>query len=176
MRMMHWQPLSLSWQPSERIDSLRRQLDQVFDDFTGTSSSQEATWQPPIELMDTPENLVLRVQLPGIDRNQINIQATRNAVLIEGEYPYPQQSDSHPWFRSEFVYGKFRRLIALPSEIDNDCIQADFREGVLTLTLPKPEQARRRVVNVNLGTFADSSTNTTLEAASDTVPNSSAHG
>lgn len=175
MRIMRWQPSELSWQPFDRMESLRRQLDQLFDEFKGTSAEREATWYPAIELMDTPDNLVLRVQLPGIDRNHLNIQATRDAVLIEGEHPSPQQSESQQWLRSEFAYGKFRRLVSLPVAIETEQIQAEFQHGILTLTLPKTEQERRRVVKVNLGELADSASTATLEAASKTVPNGSNH-
>lgn len=175
MRIVRWQPFDLSWQPFERMESLRQQLDQMFDEFTGTSAEREANWYPAIELMDTPDNLMLRVQLPGMERNQINIQATRDAILIEGEQPYPKQSESHRWLRSEFAYGKFRRLIALPAAIEAEQIHADFQDGILTLTLPKTEQERRRVVKVNLGELADSISTATLEAASEAVPNGGNH-
>lgn len=175
MRIMRWQPFDLSWQPLERMESLRRQLDQVFDEFTSTSAEREANWYPAIELTDTPDNLVLRVQIPGIERNQLNIQATRDAILIEGEYPRPQQPESHQWLCSEFAYGKFRRLIALPAAIETEQIQAEFQHGILTLTLPKTEQERRRVVKVNLGELAGSASTATLEAASETVPNGGSH-
>ncbi|MFQ3616770.1 MAG: Hsp20/alpha crystallin family protein [Cyanobacteriota bacterium] len=157
------------------MESLRRQLDQLFDEFTGTSAEREANWYPAIELTDTPDSLMLRVQLPGIDRNHLNIQATRDAVLIEGEYPRPQQPESHQWLRSEFAYGKFRRLIALPTTIETEQIHAEFLNGILTLTLPKIEQERRRVVKVNLGEIAESAATATLDVASETVPNGDSH-
>lgn len=175
MRIMRWQPFDLNWQPFERMESLRRQLDQIFDEVTGTSTEREVSWYPAIELMDTSDNLVLRVQLPGIDRNHLNIQATRDAVLIEGEHPYPQQSEDSQWLRSEFAYGKFRRLIALPVAIEPDRVRAEYHDGILTLTLLKTEQERRRVVKVNLGELSGSASTATLEAASETVSNGNNH-
>jgi HSP20 family protein len=175
MRIMRWQPFDLSWQPFERMESLRRQIDQIFDEVRDRSTERETAWYPAIELIDTPDNLVLRAQLPGIDRNYLNIQVTRDAVLIEGDHPYPQQSETNQWFRSEFAYGKFSRLISLPVAIENDRVQAEFQDGILTLTLPKTEQERRRVVKVNLGEFADSASTATLEAASETVSNGNSH-
>jgi HSP20 family protein len=176
MRIVRWQPLDLTWQAFERMEALRRQLDQMFDEFKGASSEREAAWYPAIELMDAGDNLVLRAQLPGIDRNHLNIQVTQDAILIEGDYPQPQQSESQQWLHSEFAYGRFRRLISLPASIENDRVHADFHNGILTLTLPKTEQERRRVVKVNLGEFANSASTTTLEAASETIPNGGNHG
>lgn len=171
MMIMRWQPFEQSWRPFERMESLRRQIDQIFDGITETSTQGEATWYPPIELIDTPDNLLLHVQLPGIDRNAIDIQVARDAVLISGEHPYPQRSESRNWLRSEFAYGKFRRLINLPVAIENNQVHADFQNGVLSLTLPKVEQARRQVVKVNLGELSNAPSAATLDAASEAVPN-----
>ncbi|WP_421654401.1 Hsp20/alpha crystallin family protein [Leptothermofonsia sp. ETS-13] len=179
MGTIRWRPFGLGWQPFERMESLQRQIDQIFEgireEFRSSSAESETAWDPAIELMDTPENLILRVQLPGVERNHLNIQATQDAVLIEGEYPYPAQSESCQWLRSEFAYGKFRRLIPMPIAIENDHIQADFRDGILTLTLPKIEQERRRVVRVSLDESANSASMTTLEVTSETVPNGNSH-
>lgn len=163
------------WQPFERMDSLRRQLDQVFDEMTENSTRKEANWYPAVELIDTPDNLLLHVQLPGIDRNNIEIQVARDSVLISGEHSYPQQPEKANWLHSEFAYGKFRRLISLPVAIENDQVHADFQNGILTLTLPKIAQARRHIVKVNLGESADSNSTATLEANYETLQNGNSH-
>lgn len=161
------------WQPFERMDALRRQLDQMFDEMTETPTRKEADWYPAVELIDTPDHLLLHIQLPGVDRNKIEIQAARDSVLISGEHSYPQQSKSEKanWLHSEFAYGKFRRLISLPVAIENNQVHANFQNGVLTLTLPKIAQARRHVVKVNLGESDDSASTATLEANYQTLQN-----
>jgi len=158
-------------QPFERMEALSRQIDRIFDDIVDTSTKNEANWYPAIELIDTPDNLLLHVQLPGVDRNNIDIQVARDAVLISGEHPYPQQTENQNWLYSDFAYGKFRRLIALPVAVENDQVYAEFQNGVLKLTLPKVEQARRQVVKVNLGELAGSASTATLNTASETIPN-----
>ncbi|MCL6436137.1 MAG: Hsp20/alpha crystallin family protein [Leptolyngbyaceae cyanobacterium HOT.MB2.61] len=179
MEIIRWRSFDLGWQPFEHMESLQRQIDQIFEgfreEFRSSSAESETAWDPAIELIDTPENLILRVQLPGVERNHLNIQATRDAVLIEGEHPYPAQSESHRWLRSEFAYGKFRRLIPVPIAIENDRIRAEFQDGILALTLPKTEQERRRVVRVSLSEPANSASTTTLEVTGETVPNGNNH-
>jgi HSP20 family protein len=165
----------MRWQPFERMETLRRQMERIFDDITDTSIERENIWHPAIELIDTPDNLLLQVQLPGVERNNIDIQVTRDAVLITGEYPYPQQSETNNWLHSEFAYGKFRRLISLPISVENEQVHAEFQNGILSLTLPKTEQARRRIVKLNLGELADSASTATLEAASERVANGNAN-
>lgn len=164
----------MRWQPFDEIENLRRQIDQVFDELKAPSNKQSETWTPAIELQDSPENLILRAQLPGIDRKDLDIQVTREAVLIAGERRYGPSHQDQGYFRSEFRYGKFHRVVPLPIPVQHDQASADFKDGILTLTLPKDEKERNRVVKLNLGEVASASSTATLEAASESVSNGSA--
>ncbi|HIK51057.1 MAG TPA: Hsp20/alpha crystallin family protein [Oscillatoriales cyanobacterium M59_W2019_021] len=160
--------MMIRWQPFERMDNLRRQIDEIFNDMAG-QSQVETVWWPTVELIDTPDNFQLRVALPGISRDHINIEATRNAVSISGERSYPPQDDRATYLRSEFAYGKFQRLVNLPTEIDADRIQANYADGLLTLTLPKAEHARRHIVKVQVSELAGSGEQKALDVASEEV-------
>jgi HSP20 family protein len=139
----------IRWQPFSQADSLRRQIDEVFNELADSAEARESWWYPPVEVIDTPDSLQIHAQLPGVNHHNLDIQATRDAVMITGDRPYPKQDEHQTWLRSEFAYGKFRRLINLPVEINPDQIQASFNNGLLTLMLPKAEHARRRVVKIN---------------------------
>lgn len=152
------------WQPFDGMETLRRQIDQVFDDFQDSSNKQTKIWAPAIELEDTAENLLLRVLLPGIDRNDIDIQVTREAVSIAGERRYPPGAEDRGYFRSEFPYGNFHRIVSLPLPVQQEKASADFCNGILTLILPKSEEYRHRVVKINLGETAFAGSPTSLEA------------
>lgn len=156
------------WHSLNQMDSLRRQIDEVFSDLADSSTQSEQFWWPAIELIDTPDSFQLQALLPGINRESIDIQATRNAVLMVGERPY-QSHDDYTCLRSEFPYGKFRRLIELPVEINPEQIQADFHNGLLNLTVPKAEHARRRVVKVQVNELAGQSQQKALDVASEEV-------
>lgn len=149
----------IRWQPFQEIDTLRRQMDQVFDELAGNNQSLETFWQPAVELKDTEENLILRAEIPGVEAQDLDVQVTREAVAIRGEYRREKQAQRGV-FRSEFRYGKFQRVVGLPVAVQNDQVQAEFKNGILTLTLPKVTEARRKVVKVNI---AD---NTTAQAPS----------
>ncbi|RMF27334.1 MAG: Hsp20/alpha crystallin family protein [Cyanobacteria bacterium J083] len=135
--------------PIEQMERLRRQIDQIFADLEGVSPETNWNWAPPMELIDEPDNLILRLQLPGLDGKDIDIQVTREAVTISGEYPRPE-GDSWRYLHSEFNYGKFQRQIPLPVPIVNHQAMADYEAGVLTLRLPKAEEAKQRVVKISL--------------------------
>ncbi|MEW5860041.1 MAG: Hsp20/alpha crystallin family protein [Cyanobacteriota bacterium] len=141
----------IRWQPFREIETLRRQFDELFEELAGSSRESEMTWTPLVELQDRDDNLVLRAQLPGLEAKDLDVQVTRDAVSISGEHRSENKVEEKGYFRSEFRYGKFQRLIPLPVHIQNERVQADFQNGVLTLTLPKVEEAQRRVVRLNLG-------------------------
>ncbi|MBW4564826.1 MAG: Hsp20/alpha crystallin family protein [Mojavia pulchra JT2-VF2] len=161
------------WQPIEAMEILRRQIDQVFGEFKDLSSDRSPTWAPAIELQDTPENLLLRVLLPGIDRNEIDIHVSREAVSIAGERHYPNGAKDPGYYRCEFSYGKFYRVVPLPLPVQHERASAEFCDGILTLTLPKSQEYHHRLVKINLGEMASATPATTLEAASEPVENES---
>lgn len=151
------------WQPWREIESLRRQMDNVFDELTQTTNS-EASWTPAVELKDDGDALVLRAQLPGMDAKDLDIQVTKEAVSLAGEHRHEEKTEKDGFFRSEFRYGKFQRVIPLPVAVQNDRVEAAYKDGVLSLTLPKVEEVRNKAVKINLaGTEQPAQT---LEASS----------
>ncbi|HIK19316.1 MAG TPA: Hsp20/alpha crystallin family protein [Leptolyngbyaceae cyanobacterium M33_DOE_097] len=150
MALIHWQP----WQ---EIEVLRRQFDQLFDELTPvtTPAANQATWAPAVELATTENDVTVRVALPGIDAKDLDVQISRDTVAISGEYRQENKTESAQFFRSEFRYGNFRRVVKLPFAVQNDKAQADFSNGVLTLTLPRIEAERPKVVKLNLTSAAE---------------------
>jgi HSP20 family protein len=151
------------WQPFTEIETLREQLDKVFDQRAATRDNSEAAWMPALELADAGDNFVLKAQLPGIDPKDIDVQVTREAISISGERRYENRDDKSGYVRSEFRYGKFHRVLPLPAHIQNDSVQAEYKDGILMLTLPKVTEARNKVVKINLAQIAEASTTPALE-------------
>ncbi|MEG4112478.1 MULTISPECIES: Hsp20/alpha crystallin family protein [unclassified Microcoleus] len=153
------------WQPFTEIETLRQQLDKVFDQQATTRDNSEATWMPAVEFADAGDNFVLKAQLPGIDPKDIDVQVTREAISISGERRYENTDEKSGYVRSEFRYGKFHRVLPLPAHIQNDSVQAEYKDGILTLTLPKVTEARNKVVKINLAEIAGTPANPALEQA-----------
>jgi len=141
----------IRWQPFQEIESLRRQMDQVFEQLAGSDRPTSPTWKPAVELQEREDSLVLRAEIPGIEAKDLDVRVTREAVAITGEHRYERKAEEAGFFQSEFRYGKFQRVISLPVAIENDRVNAEFKNGILTLTLPKVTEARRTVVKLNLG-------------------------
>ncbi len=135
--------------PFEPMDSLRRQIDRVFADIEGANQDNYSTWTPATELLDQSDNLIVRMQLAGINRQDIDIQVTKDSVTISGER-HRTEADSSRYLYSDFNYGKFQRQISLPVPVINSQATANYEAGMLTLILPKAEEARGRVVKVSL--------------------------
>lgn len=141
----------IRWQPFREIETLRRQFDELFEELSGGRRESEMTWAPAVEIQDTDDHLFLRAQIPGIEPKDLDIRVTRDAVYIAGEHRSENKAEEKGYFRSEFRYGKFERAIPLPVPVQNELVEADYKNGILTLTLPKVQEAQRRVVRINFG-------------------------
>jgi HSP20 family protein len=160
------------WQPWREMETLRRQLDQVFDElprFDRPQTALQTTWTPAVELEDAGNHFVLRAQLPGIEAKDLDIQVSKKAVAIRGEHRQEQKSEENGFFRSEFRYGNFQRIVPLPVAIQNDQVQAEYKDGVLHLTLPKVTEAQNSVVKINLAEQTQPSETAQPEATQEPV-------
>lgn len=158
------------WNPIEEIDTVRRQLDHVFDSVIDTDkSSKHPNWAPAMELWDTGDALILKAFLPGVKAENIDIQATRESISISGERHLEELKEETKRLFSDISYGHFRRARKLPAAIQNTKVEASFDQGILTLTLPKVEREQNKVVKVNL--LNGETSQATIEASKDTKHN-----
>ncbi|NJM73996.1 MAG: Hsp20/alpha crystallin family protein [Scytonema sp. RU_4_4] len=139
----------IRWRPFQEIEILNRQMDKIFDELFSLNREETTSWAPAIELKDTNEDLILRAELPGVEGKDLEVQVARQAIYIAGESRYESRTDERGCFRSELRYGKFQRTISLPVPVKNEEVKAEFKNGILTLTLPKIEDARYKVVRLN---------------------------
>jgi len=147
------------WNPYAEMESFRRQMDRLFDEITESNALSEQSWQPAVELHDGGANLVLKAQIPGVQADDLDISASRDAVTISGEYRHEQDNGAQGIYHSEFRYGQFSRTINLPVGIQQDKVEADYQNGILTLRLPKVEDAVNRSVKINLGSQSNPALN-----------------
>jgi HSP20 family protein len=144
----------IRWEPLREIDSLQREMNRLFDSLAQTPTNREnlsVTFIPPAEMHETPEAIHLKLEVPGMEASDLDVQVTAEAVAISGERQEETKAQEEGVTRSEFRYGKFQRVIPLPTRIQNDKVQADYKNGVLSLTLPKAESEKNKVVKVNIG-------------------------
>lgn len=134
-----------------------RMLDSFFDRGWMPSRWEHPLWQqfaafekgvPKIDVIDRDAEVVIRAEVPGFEREELDVSVTDGAVTIKGDHREESKEEEGDYFHSEISRGSFTRTVALPSEIDADKADASFKNGVLELTLPKLKQASRRKVEV----------------------------
>ena len=139
--------------PNREIDSLQREMNRLFDDIFAPSPNRNSIsgFTPAAELTEKGETYHLKLELPGISKADLDIEVTSEAVSVRGERKSANQTEEGGVTRSEFHYGSFHRVISLPGRIDHQHVVADYKDGILDLTLPKAEEEKHKIVKVNLG-------------------------
>lgn len=141
------------WEPFREVESLQRQLNRLFDEIapTGRRGEEGNAFIPPTEIEETPDAVHFKVEVPGVDPKDLDVQVSPEAVSISGERKSEIKTEERGITRTEFRYGRFQRVIPLPTRVQHDQVQAEYKDGILKLRLPKAEEDRNKVVKVNLG-------------------------
>jgi HSP20 family protein len=143
----------IRYNPWQEMNALQRQLNRLFDDALMPDSWGDfgnMAKVPAAELTETDEALHLKLEVPGMEAKDLDIQVMADRVAIAGERKSETKSEENGVTRSEFRYGKFSRVIPLPARIQNTNVTAEYKDGILNLTLPKAEEEKNKVVKVNL--------------------------
>ena len=141
----------IRWEPFSEIDSLQKEMNRLFDSLTpAISRTNGRGFIPPAEIEETADAIHLKLEVPGMDAKDIDIQVSAEAIAISGERKEEIKSEEQGVARSEFRYGSFRRVIPLSTRIQNTNVKAEYKDGILRLTLPKAEEEKTKVVKVNL--------------------------
>ena len=142
------------YNPWQEMSHLQRQLNRLFDDALipeNWGDFSNLSKVPAAELTETDDALHLKLEVPGMEAKDLDIQVMADRVAIAGERKSETKSEENGRTRSEFRYGKFSRVIPLPTEIQNTNVTAEYKNGILNLTLPKVEAEKHKVVKINLG-------------------------
>ena len=142
------------YNPWQEMNALQRQLNHLFDDALILENwSDFGNWSnyPSAEITEKEDAYHLKLELPGIEAKDLDIQVMVDRVAIAGERKSETKSEANGNTRSEFRYGKFQRVIPLPARIQNTDVKAEYNNGILNLTLPKSEAEKNKVVRVSIG-------------------------
>jgi len=140
--------LATRWQPWAEMNRLSREMDRLFGrSGNGMGRPVSVGSFPALNVWEDDDNLYAEAELPGFNLDDLEIYVTGNQLTIKGERRAPEQNGG-TWHRQERGYGKFTRMIELPGDVDGDKVSAEFRNGVLSITLPKSEVAKPRRIEV----------------------------
>ncbi len=141
------------WDPTREVDSLQSEVNRLFDTFVGGRPANGALrrWVPPMDLVETDDHLVLKADLPGLERDDVNIEVKDGVLTVSGERKSEHEERADGYYRVERAFGGFSRSLSLPEHVDAERINASFDKGVLEVRIPKPEERKPQRVEISAG-------------------------
>lgn len=149
--LTRWQRPDLSvWPTVGRLFGLRHELDRLFEPFNETAGSLLSVWNPAIDLYEDKDNVFVKAEVPGMKKEEIEVSLHDGVLSISGERKGEEKFEDAETYRSERFVGRFQRAVTLPSQVKADAVTAQYQDGVLTITLPKAEEAKRKQIEVKV--------------------------
>jgi HSP20 family protein len=138
------------WDPGREVDTLQSEVNRIFDTFFGGNSGSYAArrWVPAMDLVETQDHLILRADLPGLDKDDVNIEVKDGVLTVSGDRKSEHEERTDGYYRVERAFGSFSRSMTLPDNVDADSIVADFDKGVLEVRIPKPEERKPHRIEI----------------------------
>jgi HSP20 family protein len=143
MKLMQYQRPGLAWPTLGRLAGLQDELDRLFE-------SPMTGWAPALDVHEDKDNFTVKIEVPGLKRDDINVSLQDGALVISGERTEEKISEGTEVHRQERFYGKFQRALTLPAPVAADKVKAAYKDGVLTVTLPKAEEAKPKQIDVSV--------------------------
>ena len=139
----------IRWEPARDMMTLREAMDRLFDDaFTRPLSLRDGWSVPAIDMYQTDDEIIVRAALPGIKADQVQINVTGEILTLKGDVKHEEDKKEKAWHIHEQRWGSFERSLVLPTEVVADKAKAEFENGILTITLPKADEVKPRVINI----------------------------
>ena len=140
------------FQPFRGVSSLQEQINRLFSETfeRGTDEANLTAWAPAVDIFETEQSLVVKADIPDIKPEELDIRVENNILTIRGERKFEKQVNENSYLRVERAYGSFSRSFSLANTVNAEAIQADYKNGVLTLTIPKREEAKPKQLKVRV--------------------------
>jgi len=141
------------WKPFKEVSTLRKEMDNLLSKFFGKPSLAEAfgeEWSPTLDVSETGNSIIVKAELPGLEAKDIDVSLSGDLLTIKGEKRKEEEEKGEQYHYSERYYGSFQRSFRLPTTIKSDKIEASFEKGVLKITLPKTEEAKKKEIKIKV--------------------------
>ena len=152
MALLRFRPFS-SVDPFRDLGDIQSEMNRMFDNVFGRSPQNQLVdrvWAPAVDMYETKDELAVKMELPGVSEKDIHLSITGDMLTLKGERRLEQPSKQEDYYRMERWYGRFERTLPLPFPVQSDKVKATFRDGVLTVSLPKAEQIRAREIKIDV--------------------------
>jgi HSP20 family protein len=145
------------WEPFRDLMGLQDRMNRLFDEsFRGIQRGNEddwslgGSWAPLVDIYEHEGNIVLKAELPGLQPKDVDVRVENNVLTLRGQRLFNDEIKREQYHRVERAYGSFSRSFTLPSVVDTEKIRAEFKDGVLRLTLPKREEAKPKQIAIDI--------------------------
>lgn len=144
----------VKWNPWRELETFQNRMGHFFHEpfFMPSLFNDEADmggWNPVVDIYEDKDHIVIKAELPGMDKKNIKVDLKDNVLTLEGERSYENESKENHYYRKERVFGKFKRAFRLPDNLDPEKINADYKNGVLKIEIPKPEEEKPKQIAVH---------------------------
>ncbi|MEN3037978.1 MAG: Hsp20/alpha crystallin family protein [Candidatus Kryptonium sp.] len=152
MTLTKWSPIR---DLATEIFDLQREINKMFSRFFREFEEEEeirvTRWSPRVDISETDDEYIVRAEIPGVNKDDIKITIKENMLTISGEKKQEKETKNENFHRIERVYGSFSRSFTLPGAVKVDKVEAKFKDGVLTIKLPKVEEAKTKEIEIKVG-------------------------
>ena len=143
------------WDPFRDVVALQDRINRIFDDAfprnrAGEHDAGLCAWQPAVDIYETDEAIVVNAELPGVRKEDVSVEVKDNILTIKGERSSDQKIEEESYYRRERCFGTFSRSFSMQHHVNPEKINAKFKDGVLTVAVPKPDNEQSRQVTVNV--------------------------
>lgn len=138
----------IKWSYLPMLGSFRDEMNKLFDRFTKRGATVGMDWMPPLDVSETNENIIVKAEVPGIEPKNIDISISGNNLMIRGEKQAEKEEKGKNYHFVERSYGSFSRSVVLPASVKFEQAKAEYKKGILEITLPKSEKSKAKKISV----------------------------
>ena len=142
------------WEPFRDLMTTQREFDRLFKEafspIFGEGELSTRTWAPPVDIYENENDIVLKAELPGVEPRDVEVRVEDSTLYLKGERKFEKETKEENYHRVERSYGSLARSFSLPNSISADKVKAEYKDGLLTLTLPKREEAKPKTIKIDV--------------------------
>ena len=139
----------VKYYPRRNLVTLPREIDRFFSNFGMDMDHSDTVWSPSVDITETEIAYEVKAEIPGMDKKDIKISVQENVLLLSGEKKKEEEKEDQNYHRVERSYGKFERSFKLPTDVKADEIKAKYKDGVLSVEIPKAEEVKPKEITVS---------------------------
>ena len=142
----------IRWDPFRDINTLQDRMNRLFEDanhrWRADEPSSTTSWSPAVDIYENDTEIVVKAEVPGLDQKDIELNLENNVLTLKGNREFEKEAKDENYHRIERAYGGFSRSFSIPAVVDDSKIRADYKEGVLTILLPKTQKAKPKQIKI----------------------------